>query len=216
MAYTTAAMPARYALERRNWSDAATVTPPAFDFPLDRFPWAETMISFTRALGAARTGNLPAARLELAKLQAQKDQVVAAKNDYWANQVEVQRLGATAVVALVEGRNQDAIELTRTAAALEASMDKHQATLGAVLPARELRADLLLEINEPAEALTEYEQTLRTNPNRFHSILGVARVAKLTGDSAKAKTAYQQLIMLCNKSDTARPELVEARSFVAN
>jgi hypothetical protein len=216
IAYAGAAMPARYALERRNWSDAASVTLPALDFPWDRFPWAEAMIAFTRALGAAQTGDLAAARLELAKLQAQKDQLVAAKNDYWANQVEVQRLGATAVVARVEGRNADAIELTRTAAALEASMDKHPATPGAVLPARELRADLLLEINQPAEALGEYEQTLRTDPNRFRSILGVARAARLTGDSGKSKAAYQQLIVLCDKSDTARPELVEARNFLAN
>ncbi len=216
IAYAGAAMPARYALERRNWSDAASVTLPALDLPWDRFPWAEAMIAFTRALGAAQTGNLDAARLELAKLQAQKDRLVADKNDYWANQVEVQRLGATAVVARVEGRNADTIELTRTAAALEASMDKHPATPGAVLPARELRADLLLEINAPADALGEYEQTLRTDPNRFRSILGVARAARLTGDGAKSRAAYQQLIVLCDKSDTARPELVEARSFLAN
>jgi tetratricopeptide (TPR) repeat protein len=85
-----------------------------------------------------------------------------------------------------------------------------------VLPAHELRADLLIEMNEPAAALEEYEQILRTDPNRFRSLLGVARAAELTGDHLRAKAAYQQLLVLCDKSDTVRLELVEARSFVAN
>jgi tetratricopeptide (TPR) repeat protein len=216
IAYASAAIPARYALERRNWSEAAIVTVPAFGFPWDRFAWAEAMISFTRALGAARTGDLAAAHIELAKLQAEKDKLSEAKNDYWANQVEVQRLGAAGVVAQVEGRGQDALELTRLAVALDASMDKHPATPGAVLPARELRGDLLLEQKQPAAALAEYEQSLRTDPNRFRSLLGVARAAQLTGDQAKAKATYQLLIVLCAKSDTPRPELIEAKSFVAN
>jgi hypothetical protein len=113
------------------------------------------MIAFTRALGAARNGDLASAELEIAKLQAQKDKLVEANNDYWANQVEVQRLGATAVLARVKGNDRDARELTRVAADLEASMEKHPATPGAVLPARELRADLLIEMNEPAAALEE-------------------------------------------------------------
>jgi tetratricopeptide (TPR) repeat protein len=216
IAYAGAAIPARYALERRNWAEAAAVTVPAFAFPWDRFAWAEAMISFTRALGAARTGDLAAARVELAKLQAEKDGLSEAKNDYWANQVDVQRLGAAGVVAHVEGRDQDALELTRQAVALEASMDKHPATPGAVLPARELRGDLLLELNQPAAALAEYEQSLRTDPNRFRSLLGVARAAQATGDRPKAKATYQQLIAQCAKSDTPRPELIEARNFVAN
>jgi hypothetical protein len=216
IAYATAAIPARYALERRNWAEAAMVKPPTFDLPWDRFPWAEAMLSFTRALGAARTGNIAGAQAELERLQSEKDKLIEAKNEYWANQVEVQRLGTAAVLAHIQGNDKEALELTRAAAELEASMGKHPATPGAVLPARELRADLLLELNDPAAALIEYEQTLRTDPNRFRSILGMARAAKLTGDRPTATIAYQQLVALCSKADTERAELAEARSFLMN
>jgi hypothetical protein len=216
IAYALAAIPARYALERRNWSEAAALTPVAADFPWERFPWAAAMTSFARALGAAHRGDVGTAQSELAQLQALKDKLVEAKNDYWANQVEVQRLGAAAVLAQAQGEGARALELSRAATELEASMDKHPATPGMLLPARELRADLLLEGNDAAAALQEYQATLRTDPHRFRSVLGSARAAKLAGDPAKAKISYQALLALCAKADTVRPELEEARSFVAN
>jgi len=172
------------------------------------------MTSFTRALGAARVGDLDAARTEITKLQGLKDNLVQAKNDYWANQVEVQRLGAAAVLAQVEGDGARALELSRAAAELDASMDKHPATPGAVLPARELLADLLLERKDAAAALQEYQAVLRTDPNRFRSVLGAARAAKLAGDDIAARGAYRQLMELCVKADTERPELAEARRFL--
>jgi hypothetical protein len=216
IAYALAAIPARYALERRNWSEAAALAPVAAEFPWERFPWAAAMTSFARALGTARGGDLDTAQSELAKLQTLKDKLVDAKNDYWANQVEVQRLGAAAVLAHMQGDGPRALELSRAATELEATMDKHPATPGAVLPARELRADLLLERNDPTAALQEYQATLRTDPNRFRSVLGTARAAKLAGDPARAKLHYQELLALCVKADTARPELVEARNFLTN
>jgi len=94
-------------------------------------------------------------------------------------------------------------------------MDKHPATPAEVLPARELLADLLLELGDPGAALTEYEQSLRTDRNRFRSILGVARAAKQTRDTAKAREAYGKLITLAS-TDTDRPELAEAKTFLAN
>jgi hypothetical protein len=216
VAYAMAAIPARYALERRNWPEAAALTTPATPFPWERFPWAEAMTSFARALGAARTGDTAGAEVELAKLQSFEDKLAQAKDAYWANQVKVQRLGAAAVVARVQGKDREAVELARAAADLDASMDKHPATPGALLPARELLADLLLELNDPSSALKEYEQSLATNPSRFRSVFGKARAAKLTGDDAKAKAAYQQLLALCGKADTQRPELAEAKSFPGN
>jgi tetratricopeptide (TPR) repeat protein len=216
VAYAMAAIPARYALERRNWPEAAALTTPATPFPWERFPWAEAMTSFARALGASRTGDTAGAEVELAKLQSFEDKLAQAKDAYWANQVKVQRLGAAAVVARVQGKDREAVELARAAADLDASMDKHPATPGALLPARELLADLLLELNDPSSALKEYEQSLATNPSRFRSVLGKARAAKLTGDDAKAKAAYQQLLALCSKADTQRLELAEAKSFPGN
>jgi hypothetical protein len=214
IAYALAAIPARYALERRDWPAAATLAPAGGEFPWERFPWAAAMTNFARALGAAHVGDRAAARRELATLQGLKDKLVEAKNEYWANQVEVQRLGASAVLAEVEGDFPRALELSGAAAALEQSMDKHPATPGALLPARELRADLLLERNDAAAALQEYQAVLRTDPNRFRSVLGSARAAKLTGDKTTAKEAYKQLVALCANADTARLELAEARGFL--
>ncbi len=215
MAYAIAAMPARYAVERRNWSEAAAVTPPPMPFPWERFPWAEAMISFTRALGAAHTGDTAAAEVEIAKLQSLKQKLDEKKDDYWAKQVEVQRLAASGILAHAQGNDKQAVELVRAAADLDASMDKHPATPAEVVPAREVLADLLLELNDPAAALTEYQQTVSAERNRFRSILGIARAAKLTGDAATAREAYGKLVTLAS-ADCDRPELAEAKAFLAN
>ena len=215
MAYAIAAMPARYAVERRNWSEAAALAPPPMPFPWERFPWAEAMISFTRALGAAHTGDTAGAEKEIAKLQSLKEKLAQAKDDYWAKQVEVQRLGAAGILARAQGNDKDAVELVRAAADLDASMDKHPATPAEVLPARELLADLLLELNDPAAALTEYERSVSAERNRFRSLVGIARSANQIGDAAKAREAYGKLVTLVSV-DTSRPELAEAKAFLAN
>jgi tetratricopeptide (TPR) repeat protein len=215
MAYAIAAIPARYAVERRNWSEAAALAPPPMPFPWERFPWAEAMVSYTRALGAAHTGDVAGAEMEIAKLQSLKEKLDQAKDDYWAKQVEVQRLAASGILAHAKGNDKEAKELVRAAADLDASMDKHPATPAEVVPARELLADLLLEVNEPAAALKEYEQTVSAERNRFRSILGIARAAKQSGDAAKAHEAYGKLVTLAG-ADSVRPELAEAKAFLAN
>ena len=216
VAYAVASIPARYVLERRDWSAAASLSAPQTGVPLERFPWAEAMISFARALGEARTGNITGAQAEIAKLQSLKDKLSAENNTYWANQVEVQRLGAAGVVAHVQGDDTRAVELVRAAADLEATMDKHPVTPSAVLPARELLADLLLELNQPDAALKAYKEVLRTDPNRFRSILGEARAAKQSGDTAAAHDAYQKLVALSKPAGSDRPELAEAKAFLTN
>ena len=215
-AYAVAAIPVRFALERRDWHAAASLSAPAIGFPLERFPWAEAMLSFARSLGAAQTGDIPGAQAEIAKLQSLEDKLLEAKDSYWANQVEVQRLGAASILAHVQGDDKKAIELARAAADLDATMDKHPATPAAVLPARELLADLLLELNEPGAALKEYEQALRNDPNRFRSILGRARAAKQLGDIAASRDAYQKLVALSTSAVSERPELSEAKAFLTN
>jgi tetratricopeptide (TPR) repeat protein len=215
MAYAIAAIPARYAVERRNWPEAAALTRPPMPFPWERFPWAEAMVSFTRALGAAHTGDVAGAETEIAKLQSLKEKLDQAKDDYWAKQVEVQRLAASGILAHAKGNDKQAVELARAAADLDATMDKHPATPAEVLPARELLADLLFDLNDPAAALKEYEQSVSTERNRFRSILGIARAAKQTGDTAKARDAYGKLVTLAS-ADADRPELAEAKAFLAN
>jgi tetratricopeptide (TPR) repeat protein len=206
----------RFALERRDWKTAASLATPAIGFPLEKFPWAEAMISFARALGSARTGDIPAAQAEIARLQSLEDKLVAAKDTYWANQVKVQRLGAAGILAHVQGDDKKAVELARAAADLDATMDKHPATPAAVQPARELLADLLLELKDPARALKEYEESLKSEPNRFRSILGKARAAKEAGELAASREAYQKLVALSGEAGAGRPELAEAKSFLTN
>ena len=131
------------------------------------------MISYTRALGMARTGDITGAETETAKLQSLKQKLDQAKDDYWAKQVEVQRLAASGILAHAKGDDNQAVELVRAAADLDATMDKHPATPAEVLPARELLADLLLELNDPAAALKEYEQN--QEPEALHTALSSAR-----------------------------------------
>jgi tetratricopeptide (TPR) repeat protein len=216
VAYHVASIPARYVLERRDWGAAASLVAPESGVPLERFPWAEAMISYARALGDARIGNIPGAQAEIAKLQSLKDKLAAENNTYWANQVEVQRLGAAGVLAHVQGDNAKAVELVRAAADLEATMDKHPVTPSSVLPARELLADLLLELNQPDAALREYKEVLSTDPNRFRSVLGEARAAKQSGDAAVAHDAYEKLVALSKSAAPERPELAEAKAYLTN
>jgi tetratricopeptide (TPR) repeat protein len=216
VAYHVASIPARFVLERRDWPAAASLAAPETGVPLERFPWAEAMISYARALGEARTGDITGAQADIAKLQSLKDKLSAENNTYWANQVEVQRLGAAGVLAHVQGDDAKAVELVRAAADLEATMDKHPVTPSSVLPARELLADLLLELNQPDAAFKEYKEMLRTDPNRFRSILGEARAAKQSGDTAAAHDAYQKLVALSKPAGPERPELAEAKAYLTN
>jgi hypothetical protein len=214
-AYAVAAIPARYALERRSWSEAASLAMPETPIAWERFPWAEAINAYARALGAARSGDQAGAEREIARLRALEDKLIAAKDKYWADQVEVQRLAAAGMAKHAQGDDADAVRLVRAAADLEAGMDKHPVTPAAVLPARELLADLLLELDHPADALMEYERSLAAEPKRFRSLYGAARAAERTEAADKARDFYTQLVAQCDKADTARPELAQAKAFLA-
>jgi len=213
-AYAFAAIPARYAMERSRWDEAAALKVHPIAFPWDRFPYAEAIIYFSRAMGGARTGNLSAARKDIEKLASLERVLVEARNDYWARQVEIQRQVASAWLALAEGRREKAIELMRVTADLEDSTDKHPVTPGAIAPARELLGEMLLELNQPAQALKEFEASQRVDLNRFRSLYGAARAAELAGDLEKARTYYSKLNFLCQYADTERPELKHAKAFL--
>jgi len=187
---------------------------PATAFPWARYPWAEAIIAYTHSLGAARTGDVAAAEKDVERLAALRDTLMQAKNKYWADQVEVQRRAAAAFVARAKGNPGEALTLLRSAAELESTMDKHPVTPAAVVPTRELLADMLLEMNRPADALKEYEATLVDEPNRFRSLYGAGRAAERAGDPARARAFYTSLVTLCANADTVRPELREAKMFV--
>ena len=211
-AYAQASIPARYVLELRRWPQAAAL--PVIVRP-DRYTHSEGITYFARALGAARTGDVAAARREVERLQALRDTLVRVKQGYWADQVEVQRRAAAGWLAWAEGKHDEALALMRSAADLEDSTEKHPVTPAAVLPARELLGDLLIELKEPALAVREYEASLQREPNRFNGLYGAARAAELSRDLPKAKAFYAQVVELGGQADTARPELVAAREFLA-
>ncbi len=213
-AYAFAAIPARVALERQRWAEAAALTLTPKTFPWNRFAWGEGITSFARALGMARTGDVSGAEKEVQKLASLRESLVQAKNKYWADQVEIQHRAAAALLARAQGKNQEALNLLRSAADLEGSMDKHPVTPAPVVPTRELLGELLLELNQPQAALQEFEATLKAEPNRFRSLFGAAQAAETSHETAKARALYTELVALCERADTPRPELQRAKGFI--
>ncbi len=215
-AFAFAAIPARYALERRRWSEAAALEERPGWFPWSRYPWPEATLYFARALGAARSGHPGDAQKALEKIELLHKSLVEAKQGYWADQVEILRREAAAWTAQAGGKTEQALQLMRSAAELEASTDKHPVTPGSVLPARELLGDLLLELHQPAQALREYEASLRDAPNRFNSLYGAARSAELSGEREKARAYYAKLVEVSKSADGDRPELRQAKTLLAS
>jgi tetratricopeptide (TPR) repeat protein len=206
-----ASMPARWTLERRDWAAAARLEPKP-----SSYPWSEAMTYFARALGASHTGALDDARKSIAALQDIHSRLVQAKEAYWAEQVAIQREGAAAFLALKEGKTAEAVTMMRAAAVREDATEKSAVTPGPIAPARELLGEMLLELKQPAEALKEFQATLKKEPNRFRALYGAAKAASLAGDKTAARTYYGELVKICRKADSpGRPELAEARKAIA-
>jgi len=166
--YAISAVPGRYALERRQWKEAAALTVPS-NIAWEKVPYAEANIHFARAIGAARSGDLAIARDAVARLAAIRQSLLDQKNSYWADQVEIQRLGGAAWIAHAEKNDDEALKLMRAAADLEASTEKHPVTPGAIIPARELLAEMLVELGKGDEAIAEAQRVLRDAPNRLNA-----------------------------------------------
>ena len=213
--YATGTSPARYAVERHRWAEAAALPVPANTFPRERYSWTEANLHFARALGASHTGDVEAARKDLQQLAAIREILTQENNQYWADQLDIQREIAAAWITLSEGKREEALQQMRSAADHEDKTDKHNVTPGVILPARELLGDMLLELKQPAQAVVEFEATLRAAPNRFNAVAGAARAAKLSGDTEKAKSYSTKLLAICDHADGDRPELQDARSLLA-
>ncbi|MEP7067628.1 MAG: hypothetical protein ABI789_00245 [Usitatibacter sp.] len=209
--YAIAAMPARLAMERGDWKGAAQlqVTP-------SKIPFTEALTYFSRAIGAARSGDLVAAQADAANLAAVHKKLEDAKNRYWATEVEIQRLAVAAWIAHKRGNSEEGLKLMRAAADLEDKNEKHIVTPGRIVPARELLGEMLLEQKQPALALREFEASQVREPNRFRNFYGAAIAAEAMGDRAKAAAYYDRLVKLGAKADANRPELVRARMALAS
>jgi hypothetical protein len=208
--YAAAAMPARAALERGDWA-AASQLPVANT----AFPFCDAITTFARALGAARKGDADAAEREAKQLEQQHKALLDAKNNYWATEVEVQRVAAAAWIALARGQREDALRLMRAAADLEDRNEKHIVTPGRVVPARELLGEMLLELKQPAAALKEFEQSQVREPNRLRGFAGAALAAEAAGERDKARAQYTRLVELTRDADTPLPVVARAKTYLA-
>jgi tetratricopeptide (TPR) repeat protein len=212
--YAFAAIPARYALERGQWAEAAALSLHPQEIAWDKFPQAEAVLVFARALGAARSGDVEAARQDLDRLSLLREAMLEIKQDYWAGQTEIQSQEIVAWIAFAEGKHEEALALMRGAVELEATTEKHPVTPGPLVPAHELLGEMLLELDEPEEALAEFEASHGIEPNRFRGLYGAAHAAELAGDVEKANTFYEDLIALGETSDGERVELAMATQYL--
>ena len=181
-AYGLTTIPARVALETRDWKAASLIKPRSPDyFNWDRFPQVEAISYFSKGLGAARNNQLTSAKQSLVALQDLYNKTLKTSPNYWAILVKSHLLVVKAWINYAEGNSQAAIQLSQKAADLEDSVDKNPVTPGAVLPARELLGDMLMLNGDFTQALAAYRASLKLSPNRRNSLRGVqAATAKLS------------------------------------
>jgi tetratricopeptide (TPR) repeat protein len=218
IAYVLADMPARYALERRRWDEAAALSLPRRDYPWRRFPQAEAVLVFAHALSAARTGDATSADKDLARLQELRAGLAEAEGDtfkdYWLTQIDVHRQMVIASIADAQGKREEALQTLRTAADREDAFERDPVVPGPVISARELLGEMLLESDRPQQALEAFEADLRNEPSRFWSLYGAAQAAERAGDRERARSFYSGLVAQTGDADGDRPALKAARTFL--
>jgi hypothetical protein len=209
--YAIAAIPARWALERGAWAEAARL-----ELRPSAYPYTDALTEFARAVGAARLGDVAGARAAVARLEDLRVRQSSMNEPYWTEQIEIQRRSAAAWLAYAEGRSADALAQMRAAADAEARTEKAAVTPGPLAPAREQLAEMLLATKNPRGALQEFEATLRTEPNRFRTLYGAARAASDAGAADVAQKYFRALVAMCGRAAAPlRRELQEARAAAA-
>ena len=207
--YAAAAIPARFVLERGDWRGAA-----ALEVRTTPFPFVDAITHFARTVGAARSGDAASAKIDAQKLGELHAALLKSKNDYWAQQVEIQQKVGLARIAFAEARKDEGVALLQEAAKIEDSTDKSAVSPGPLAPAREMLGDMLIELGRPAEALVELEAVMKKEPNRFRTLYLAGRAASMSGDQSKAREYSGQLVQMCEKAGAdERPELAEARKL---
>ncbi|HWG32162.1 MAG TPA: hypothetical protein VN676_16550 [Steroidobacteraceae bacterium] len=206
--FALAAIPARFALERGDWQQAQQLV-----VRETAFPYTDAITWFARGLGAARAGQAASADEAATALQRIKVRLVKANEAYWVRQVEIQELAVSAWAAFARGQRRDALQRMKSAAELEDGTEKSVVTPGPLAPARELLAEMLLEVNEPLQAQQQFEATLQKEPRRFRSLYGAARAAQLGGRRSVSQKHFRDLLEVRSRADqpAARAELEEAR-----
>ena len=214
-AYALAAIPARYALERNAWADAAALRIPGLPH-WSTFPFMEALIEYAHALGRAHTGDLDGARKAMERMRQLRDATADSKFDYFKRQLDLQMQAASAWIAYGEGKEGDALDLLRRTAEAEDILGKHPVSPGALVPAREQLGDLLLKLKRPKEAQREFEAALKIYPGRFRGLYGAAQASEQMGEKEKARQYYAKLNEQTAKADGSRGELAQLRELAAN
>lgn len=210
-----AVMPARYAVERRAWEEAAALNPRTPEYlAWDKYPWAEALSWFALGLGAVHTDDLAAAREAETRMQQLEERAEETGAVDHARYIEIDRLILSGEIAYAEGNAEVAVRHMREAAELEGTIQKHPVNPGALLPPYEALGELLLELDRPAEARKAFEASLEIWPERYNAIVGTARAARAAGAAAKAGEYYRQLLEVVEGADTNRPGVQEARDFL--
>jgi hypothetical protein len=210
--FGVAAMEARWALERLDWATAASL--PARPSP--RYPMAESVPHFARAVGLARSGRPEQASADIERLAALQKTLADAKNLYWARQLLIQLKVANAWVERARGRDADAVALMQDAATAEETSETHDTlSPGPIgMTAHEALGLLLLELGRPGEAFGAFEASLRTSKSRLRSYAGAAAAAAAVGNTSAARSYYTKLVELADGSDGTRPELAQAKAYL--
>jgi len=208
--FALAAIPARYALEREDWKQAAKLA--VRETP---FPYTDAMTWFARGLGAARMGQAAQANESATALQQIRERLFKVNENYWALQVEIQELAVRAWAALAAGKKEEALRQMKSAAEMEDGTEKSAITPGPLAPARELLGEMWLQMNQPAQALEQFEATLKNEPGRFRALYGAAHAAQLSGNRDASQRYFRELLKVCAHADKpGRPELADAAQAI--
>jgi hypothetical protein len=208
--FALAAIPARYALERQDWKQAVQLA--LRETP---FPYTDAMTWFARGLGAARLRQASAANESARALQQIRERLLKASENYWAGQVEIQEVAVGAWAALAAGRKEEALRKMKLAAELEDGTEKSAVTPGPLAPARELLGEMLLEMNEPGQALEQFEATLKKEPGRFRALYGAARAGQLSGNRDACQKYFREMLKVSAHADKpGSSELIEAQRAI--
>lgn len=213
--YAFAASPARWALERHDWRAAAALEIKPAWFPWSRFRNAEALLHYAKAIGAARAGDVVAARRSADEIAAIRSAMPATRDYDWSGSIGAEWEAVAALIAVAEGKNGEGLRLLRMAADHEDAIDKHPVTPGVLLPVREMLADLLLENGAAPQALREFDTVLKTAPRRFNATAGAAMAADRSSDKTKARAYAVQLREIARNAETSRPELEWARVYLS-
>src|SRR3954468_6870422 len=206
--FAIAAIPARYALERGAWAEAA-----ALEVRPAPTPYTEAITAFARAVGASRAGNPAAATADIERLAALRDKEKELKDAYWTEQIDIQRRVAQAWQTYAMGKKAEGLALLTAAPDAEDLPDKSAVTPGPLAPARELLGFMLLDAGRAKDALAAFEAVTKKEPHRFLALYGAGQAAEALKQTTKAKGYYRQIVDICKDSKDDRPELAHARKM---